>query len=121
MPNVITDENYPVHYDPPVMIKGADWEALAFQLMENDNVTPKDVTGYTATLTLMADWNGEVYDTLVVGAGITISAASGLFNISRTKEQIDAYDFQRALYKFIVTNDSGGREGWFIGTQQIVG
>jgi hypothetical protein len=121
MTNIITDEAYPVHYDPPPMVRGADWQALAFQLMENDGVTPKDVTDYTAALTLMADWNGEVYDTLIIGDGITLTAASGLFNISRTKEDIDAYDFQRAVYKFIVTNSSGDREGWFIGTVQVVG
>lgn len=121
MPNVITDEAYPVKYAPPAMVRGADWQALAFQLFEDDAITPKAVAGYSATLTLMADWNGEVYDTLISGDGITITTASGLFNVSRTKEDIDTYDFQRCVYKFIVTNALGGREGWFIGTIQIVG
>lgn len=121
MTNVITDEAYPVTYDPPPMVRGADWQALAFQLFEDDGVTPKDVTSYTAALTLMADWNGEVYDTLISGDGVTISPSTGLFNISRTKEDIDGYDFQRCVYKYIVTNASGGREGWFIGAIQIVG
>ena len=117
----ITDEDYPIPFDPPVIIRGADWIGFAFQHMEDDNVTPIDTTGYTAEMIIMESWNGETYKTLAIGDGITMTAAQGLFNVTMSKTTIDTLDFRKAVYKLIVTDDSAGKTCYFMGNLEIVG
>lgn len=117
----ITDEQYPVTYDPPIIVKGADWIGTAFQLMQDDNITPLDTTGYTAEFIIYSSENGETYTTLTVGSGITHTPAQGLFNIVLTESTIDALDFKTANYKFIVTDSGGGSTPFFMGRLKIVG
>jgi hypothetical protein len=116
--NKITDETYPVNYDPPPMVRGADWH-WAFQFMEDDNVTPIDTTGYTCSMVIRESENGETYATLSIGSGITMTAASGLFNIDLDDSVVDAYDWRTAEYKLIVTDDSGGKTPLFVGRLRI--
>jgi hypothetical protein len=117
----ITDEDYPIQFDPPVIVRGADWIGFSFQHMEDDNVTPIDTTDYTAEMIIKESWNGETYKTLTIGDGITMTAAQGLFNISLDKTDIDALDFSKAVYKLLVTDDSGGITPYFMGNIEIVG
>lgn len=121
MTTKITDEDYPISYDPPVIVRGADWIGFAFQHMEDDNVTPIDTTGYTAEMIISESENGEVYTTLSIGSGITMTAASGLFNISLTSTAIALLDFRTAVYKLIVTDSGGSKTAYFMGNLLVKG
>lgn len=118
----ITDEDFPVNYDPPVIVKGADWIGTAFQLMEDDNITPKDTTDYTAEFIIYSSENGEVYSTLTIAGGnIAHTPAQGLFNISLAETDIDALDFKSANYKFIVTDTNSSPTCFFMGRLKVIG
>lgn len=118
----IRDEEYPVTYDPPVIVKGADWIGTAFQLMEDDNITPKNTTGYTVEFIIYSSENGEVYTTLTIaGGGVDHTPAQGLFNILLTEAAIDALDFKTANYKFVVTDSGGGSTCFFMGRLKVIG
>lgn len=117
----ITDEDYPISFDPPVITRGADWVGFAFQHMEDDNVTPIDTTGYTAEMVIMESWNGELYKTLSIGSGITMTAAQGLFNVTMSKEDVDALDFSKAVYKLIITDSGAHKTCYFMGNIEIIG
>lgn len=117
----IIDEDYPIPFDPPVIIRDADWIGFAFQHMEDDNVTPIDTTGYTAEMVIKDSWNGETYKTLTIGDGITMTAAQGLFNVVMSKEDIDALDFSKAVYKLVITDSSDNKTCYFMGNIEIVG
>lgn len=117
----ISDSDYPIEYDPPKIVRGADWIGWAFDLMEDDNVTPINTTSYTAQMIIMESWNGETYKTLSIGSGITMTALSGLFNISLSKTDIDDLNFRTAVYKLIVTDDNGGMTPYFMGKLEIIG
>lgn len=122
MTTKITDEEYPVTYDPPVIVRGADWIGVAFQLMEDDNVTPINTTDYTAEFVIYSSENGEVYTTLTIAGGnITHTPAQGLFNIVLTESDIDALDFKTAKYKFIVTDDNDSPTCFFMGRLKVIG
>jgi hypothetical protein len=111
----ISEENLPVRIDLPDMVKKADWH-WAFQMMDDDNINPNNTTGYTIEMEFKKSQNGEVYDTFALGDGITMTAASGLFNIDLDYATVDSYDWQSAVYKIIVIDDTGGRVPLFIGS-----
>lgn len=117
----ITDENYPVNYDPPVIVRGADWAGCAFKLCENDGNTPIVTTDYTAEFVIMESENGETYTTLTIGSGITHTPAQGTFNIDMTAAVVATLDFKTAIYKFIVTDDGGGKTPLFMGRLKVIG
>lgn len=118
----IRDEEYPVTYDPPVIVRGADWIGTSFQLMEDDNITPKNTTGYTAEFIIYSSENGETYTTLTIaGGGIEHTPAQGLFNIVLTEAVIDTLDFKTANYKFIVTDSSDSPTCFFMGRLKVIG
>jgi len=117
----ITDEDYPIRFDPPVIVRGADWIGFAFQHMEDDNVTPIDTTGYTAEMLIMESWNGELYKTLTTASGIVMTAATGMFNVAMDKAAVATLDFSRAVYKLIVTDDNGNITPYFMGTIEVIG
>ncbi len=118
----IEDEEYPVRHDLPPMIRGSDWIGFSFQIMEDDNVTPKDTTGYSAEMVIAEEgWNGNVYDTLTVGDGITHTSSQGLINFSIAQATVDAYKFRTAVYKILVTDDNGGITPYFMGRMFIEG
>jgi len=116
-----TDEDYPIAFDPPIIVRGADWIGFSFQHMEDDNVTPIDTTGYTAEMVIKESWNGETYKTLTIGDGITMTAAQGLFNVALNKAAIDLLDFSKGVYKLIVTDDNAGITPYFMGNIEIIG
>jgi hypothetical protein len=117
----ITDEEYPVNYDPPAIIRGADWVGFSFQHMEDDNVTPMDTTGYDAEMIIAESENGETYKTLTVGDGITHTASQGLFNITMDYTAVAELDFSTAVYKIIITDSGGGKTPYFMGRLQVKG
>jgi hypothetical protein len=87
----------PVQYDFPHAKQGGDWN-WTMQLFENDGVTPIDTTGYTITMRLMQQPNGEAYATLTIASGhVTHTPASGQFNFKLTKAQLAAFDFLEAF------------------------
>lgn len=125
MSNVkITNEDYPVILkegtDLPYLVRGANWH-WAFQLMEDDNVTPIDTTGYTCTITIYESENGKEYGTLTIGSGITMTAASGLFNVDIDDSVVDTYPFRNAKIKVIVTDDLGDKVPFFLGKLEFAG
>jgi len=118
----IEDEEYPVTHDLPPMLRGSDWIGFAFQIMEDDNVTPKNTTGYSAEMVIAEEgWNGETYATLTVGSGITHTPSQGLFNFSIAKATVDGYNFRTAVYKINVTDSSAGITCFFMGRVFIEG
>lgn len=118
----IEDEEYPVNHDLPTMIRGSDWIGFAFQIMEDDNVTPKNTAGYSAEMVIAEEgWNGNTYGTLTVGDGVTHTASQGLFNFSRAQANVDAYKFRTAVYKIFVTDSGGGVTPYFMGRIFIEG
>lgn len=110
----ITEEVFPVRYDLPPMTHKADWH-WAFQMFDDDGVTPQNTTGYTCTMYFRQSVNGEVYATLTIGSGITMTAGSGLFNVDLDKIVIDMYDFQEAEYLVIVTTNTNDDMPMFFG------
>jgi len=117
----ITEEDFPINFDPGVIVRGADWPGFAFQLVEDDNVTPLDTTGYTVSMPVSASENGEVYTTLSIGSGITMTAASGLFAVNLTDTAVDAFNFRTAIYKLIVTDAGGIKTCYFMGKLLVKG
>jgi hypothetical protein len=101
------------------LVQGGDWHET-INLFEDDQVTPKDTTGYTAEMTIFSSPNGETYDTLTIANGkITHTPASGQFNLDLTAAQIAEYDFTSAQRKFIITTDTGGKVPLIIGSVQV--
>jgi hypothetical protein len=103
---VLIRSNQPIKRDF-VFKRGADF-AYTFKVKEN-LTTAKDTTDWTALLTIKSGPNGETYDTHSVGDGITHTPASGQFVLNIPAATIDTYDFQRASYDFILTDDSGNK------------
>lgn len=119
----IEDEEYPIEHDMPSMVRGSDWIGFAFQIMEDDNVTPKNTTGYDAEMIITEEgWNAATpYATLTVGSGITHTASQGLFNFSIAKATIDTFDWRTAVYKINITDSGGGITPYFMGRMFIKG
>ncbi len=114
----ITNEQFPVRLtgdDLRDLVHGADWH-WAFQLFEDDNVTAKDTTGWTCTVELLESENGEVYATFTNSSGVTMTAASGLFNIDISDTNVDTYNFKSCIFKVIMTDDTGDKTPYFLGT-----
>ena len=88
--------------------------------MEDDNVTEIDTTGYTCTVEIKESPNGGVYATLTNGSGVTMTAASGLFNVDISDTAVDAYPFKTATFKVILTDDLGDKTPLFLGTLRFV-
>lgn len=123
MTSKITDEKYPIHIkqdDLQELVHGADW-GWSFQLMENDNVTPIDTTGYACVMEIREGENGELYDSLSIGDGITMTAASGLFNIRIDDSVVDTYTWRTATFKVIITDTSSNKTPFFIGKLTFAG
>lgn len=125
MSNVkITEEMYPVllkeGIDLPYLVRGANWH-WAFQLMEDDNVTPLDTTGWVCTITIKESENGRNYATLTNGSGVTMTAATGLFNVDIDDSVVDTYPFKTAVFKVIMTDDTGDKAPYFLGTLKFAG
>lgn len=120
----ITNEDYPVMLkegtDLPYMVRGANWH-WAFQIMEDDNVTPVNTTSYVCTVYIMESPNGDTYATLTNGSGVTMTAASGLFNVDIDDSVIDTYPFKTAIFKVIMTDDTGDKTPLFLGTLKFAG
>jgi len=116
----ITEENYPVNYNLPDLVHGADWH-WGFQMFEDDGVTAQNTTGYTCSMIIRSGLNGETYTTLTIGSGITMTAASGLFNVDLDKAVIDTYDFQDAEYLVILTTNTNDDIPLFIGRIRFAG
>lgn len=118
----IEDEEFPVEHDMPPIVRGSDWIGFSFQEMEDDNVTPRDTTGYDAEMIIAEEgWNGSIYKTLTVGAGITHTASQGLFNFELSKADIDLFDWRTAVYKIIITDSGGGLTAYFMGRMFVKG
>lgn len=120
--NKTTDEKYPVRLGDAELdefVHGADW-GWGFQLMEDDNATPIDTTGYTCEIQFRESENGELYTTLSIGSGITMTAASGLFNIRIPAATVDTYNWATAVFKVIVTDASANKKPFFIGRAKFV-
>lgn len=120
----ITDENYPVmlkdETDLPLLVRGAHWH-WAFQLMEDDAVTPKDTTNYTCTVTIYESENGATYSTLTNGSGVTMTAAIGKFNVDISDTTVDTYPFKTAKFKVVLTDDTGNKTALFMGALRFAG
>ncbi len=121
MTTTITDEDYPVRFDPPVITRGADWMGFSFQHLEDDNVTPIDITGYTAEMVIKDSWEGVTYRTLINGSGITMTASTGIFSVSLAEADVAALEFKSAVYKLIVTDASGNVTPYFTGKLEVIG
>jgi hypothetical protein len=50
-----------------------------------------------------------------------MTAAQGLFNITMTATDVATLDFKTARYKFIVTDDDGGKTCYFMGRVKVTG
>ena len=108
-------------YNPPLMVRGADWQGFSIKFKENDRTTIINVTDYDATMEMYDSANGTVYDTLTGGDGIAITGASGLFTISRTAAEVAAYEWKTAQYKLIITDDGGTARCYVMGKLEIRG
>lgn len=84
------------------MKRGMDWN-WTLKLRENDSVTPKDTTGYTATMTIR-DAGGEIYKALTIGDGITHTPGIGQLNIRIPYTDINEFEFSSAEYDLIIVN-----------------
>lgn len=102
------------------LVLGGDWHETV-NVFEDDEVTPKDTTGWSMTKTIFSTTNGEVYDTLTVANGkVTHTPASGQFNFDLTEATISAYEFKNAMYRDVVTYADGTKQTWRIGTIKVV-
>lgn len=115
----ITDEQYPVNVEFPPFVQGGDWY-WSIQLMQDDNVTPINTTGYAMEFEIRNGQNGEVYDLLTIGDGIVMTAASGLFTVGIPAVVINSYDWSSAKAKVIVTDNLGNKTPYFIGDLKFV-
>lgn len=111
--DVISFESTPIRIEFDPLVHRADWH-FAFQLMDDD-VNPSNTSGYTCAITISAGQNGEVYDELSIGDGITMTAATGLFAVDLDDEVVDTYDWQTAEFLVIVTDNLGGKTPYFLG------
>lgn len=99
------------------LTKGGDWSET-INLYEDDGETPQDTTGYDMTMTIKS-LGGEVFDTLTVGAGITHTPALGQFNIAIPSADIEAYTFQTAERRVIVTDAASVKTVIIIGNMTV--
>jgi hypothetical protein len=102
------------------LVLGGDWHETA-NFFEDDEVTAKNTTGYSMTMTIFSSSNGEVYDVLTVANGKVIhTPASGQFNFNLTVDEILAYEFRSASYRMVVDYGDGNVQAIRVGTIKVV-
>lgn len=100
--------------------KGGDWHET-ITVYEDDGVTPKDTTDWTLTRVITAGVNGKELDRLETdGTRIINTPASGQFNLNLTAAEVDAYPWQTAIYRDILTYDTGEKQVVRIGAVRVV-
>lgn len=109
----------PMRWDQKAQ-RRADW-TMTIQLLEDDQVTPKNTTGYGMTVYIRAAPNGALYDQLEVGSEITHNPGQGLFTVRVPAATIGAYTFSRAVYDVQLTDNSGGKIVPFYGDFLVEG
>lgn len=103
------------------IVRGGDWHETVL-VYEDDEVTPKDTTGWSMTRTIQKSYpNGEVYDTLTIANGkIVHTPANGQFNLNLTAAQIAAYDFTAAVYRDVFDYGDGSTQVIRLGNVKVV-
>lgn len=87
--------------------QGADW-FVNFQYMNPDGVTPINVTNYTAALQIRTSPLAKTTVlSLTNGAGITITGATGLFEIHATAAQTTQITNGTYAYDMEITSPAG--------------
>lgn len=102
------------------LVKGGDWHETIYCL-EDDGVTPKNITNWTMTMVIVKSPNGEEFDNLTTdGTRIVKTIASGQFNFNIMMAEIEAYDFSVADYKMAINYGDGNNQVWRKGTIKVV-
>lgn len=69
--------------------------------------TAIDLTGFTATMEILEEWEGTVALTLSIGSGLTVTTpTNGIIDIEITDEQTDVLSVK--VYKYILNIESAG-------------
>lgn len=113
MPEQVIVTELPMRWDQK-MQRRSDF-TMTIQYLEDDEVTPKNTTGYSMSIFIRAAPNGELYDELQVGAEITHTPAEGLFTVRVPAATVDGYKFSRAVYDVQVTDNAGAKSVPFTG------
>lgn len=69
--------------------------------------SPKDLTGYDATLQIRAAYHLPVLVELGVGSGITINGGAGSIRSDITSDQINSLPVQRLVYALLLKSGGG--------------
>lgn len=94
------------HYDLNIE-QGTDW-SQTFHYLQDDEITPIDLTNYTARAEFrVLDTDGVtkiLKSALTMGDGITIIPESGAIILAQTKAQTEAYDFSEGEYDLLLSS-----------------
>lgn len=102
------------------LVRGGDWHETIL-CREDDEVTPKDTTNWTMTMTISKSENGEPFDTLTTdGTRIVNTPASGQFNLNLTAAEIEAYNWTTAVYRMLIDYGDGNKQIIRIGKIKVV-
>jgi hypothetical protein len=104
------------------MKRGADWR-MRIYVKEDDRITIRVTTNWTAVMNIKSAGNGEIYTSLGIvttGTGIINTGASGLFTFQILAAAMDALDFSHAIYEIILTDVSGLKTCPFIGEVEML-
>lgn len=76
---------------------------------QDDNVTPINLTGYTATFNVYDRKGGSIVATLTNGSGITVTAASGTIQVDSSPAQVAAWKLSdgKGAYDLSIASASG--------------
>jgi len=107
--------------DDIVLVRGGDWHETIIAY-EDDEVTPKDTTGWLMTMTILKRFpNGEEFDNLTTdGTRIVNTPANGQFNLNLTKAEIEAYNFTAAVYRMTIDYGDGNVQVVRLGNIKVV-
>lgn len=91
-----------------IIEQGADWQPV-FQYLDEDGMTPIDLTGYSARMQIrQTAWDPTVLADMTTGNGkITISAPTGEVAIHLTAAETSALSFATAVYDLEIVAPNG--------------
>jgi len=101
------------------MKKGADWR-MTITAKEDDQVTPRDITGWDVILTIKDRPNGDQMIQLTIGDGIALTPASGRMDFEILSEGVDELEFSRATYDIIIIDANDDKTCPFYGDVELI-
>lgn len=99
--------------------KQGDTFILPFVILEDDEITPTDVTGYEAEFSIAVTPGGTPLFTYTQDDYITVGTTDGTFDIQIPFAETKLWNLRRYVYEVSVQSPSGVKETLFEGRLSV--